>query len=135
MSNSEMSVTTADMIRSHARLFDTDHQAVIGTTVDGEIVYWSRAAQTTYGWSAEEVYGLHITDVTPASVSRELGEKILRQLQEGRSWSGRFNVRSKMGEEFEVSVRDITVRNSFGDLIGIIGISTRVSAPQPDPVG
>lgn len=133
MSNSDTSFVTAEMIRSHARLFDTEYQAVIATTVGGEIVYWSRSAETVYGWTAEEVDGLNIADVTPSSISRELGAQILRRLQQGRSWSGRFRVQSKTGEEFEVSVRDMTVRNDFGDLIGIVGISSRASSPQLQP--
>src|SRR5690606_7106743 len=44
-----------DLIRRHARLFETDRQAVIATTLHGEIVYWSRAAERLYGWSREEV--------------------------------------------------------------------------------
>lgn len=111
-------------IRSHALLFDTSRQAVIATTLTGEIVHWNRAAEEIYGLPAGEVCGRYVNDVTPTNLSREDGERIMRALQAGRTWSGRFSVRTRSGEEFEVDVRDIPVRDPRGEIVGIIGVST-----------
>ena len=132
MLDGDTSVATA-AIQSHARLFDTSRQAVIATTLSGEIVHWNSAAETMYGWSAGEVHGRYVNDVTPTDVSREDGERIMKALQAGRTWAGSFRVRSRNGQEFEVAVRDIPVRDSSGEMIGIVGISTAGSDPRfPD---
>lgn len=112
-------------IRRQAELFDTEQQAVIGTTLEGAIVYWNAAAERLYGWSADEVLGRNVVEVTPTSMLREEAEKIMQLLQSGRSWSGLFEVRSRSGEEFAVRVRDLPVTEAEGRLIGVVGISSR----------
>ena len=112
-------------IRRHAALFDTRRQAVIGTTLDGEVVYWNDAAERLYGWKAAEVQGKSVVDLTPSLGAREQAEAIMERLREGRSWSGEFSVCDRSGVEFNVFVRDIPVQDEGGKLIGIVGISSR----------
>lgn len=112
-----------EAIRRHAALFDTHKQAVIGTTLTGEIVYWSAGAERLYGWSAHQVEGKPILEVTPTESSREQAEKIMAQLKKGRSWAGDFIVQTKSGEEINVLVRDVPVKDETGQLIGLVGLS------------
>ena len=49
-----------DQINFQRRLLDAVGQAIIATDPQGKIVYWNRAAEKLYGWSAEEVMGLPI---------------------------------------------------------------------------
>jgi PAS domain S-box-containing protein len=116
------------IISRHAALFDTARDAVIGTTVPGEIVYWNRGAEKIYGWEADEVRGRSIVDVTPTDVSRDEAESIMNRLRLGHSWTGSFLVRNRAGEEFRVLVCDLPVRSPGGELIGFVGISTRSPA-------
>lgn len=116
----------ASAIISHAKLFDTELQAVIGTTLEGAIVYWNAAAERLYGWSEAEVLGRDVLDVTPSQMTRDAAEELMDRLRSGRSWSGRFVVRARDGVEFTASVRDVPVHDSQGTLVGIVGISTRV---------
>ena len=118
-----------DTIRQVAELFDTEQQAVIGTRLSGEIVYWNRAAERLYGWSADEVRGRSIVDVTPSRPSREQAKAIMSRLQMGRSWAGAFRVRDRGGAEFRARVRDVPVLDSRGDLVGIVGVSARDETP------
>jgi PAS domain S-box-containing protein len=110
-------------IREHAQLFDLPENAVIATALDGRIVYWSAGAAALYGWKAEDVIGRDVVDVTPSDLSRADAIAIMKALQEGRTWSGKFQVRSKDGEQFNVAVKDVPVRSNTGELIGIIGVS------------
>ena len=119
------SYALAETIRRHAALFDTPNQAVIGTTLDGEIVYWSATAEKLYGWSALEVEGKQVVDVTPAEGLKTLAGEIMGRLRVGRSWSGSFRVRSRDAQEFEVLITDVPVKDAHGRLVGIVGISSR----------
>jgi PAS domain S-box-containing protein len=125
-------IAGAGAIRAHAKLFDTDRQAVIATTVSGEIVYWNGAAEAIYGWKESEVSGRYVNHVTPTEMSRGDGERIMKALQAGRTWAGHFRVRSRAGKEFGVKVRDIPLRGGSGELIGIIGISTPTADTSVD---
>lgn len=62
------SVTDASF---HARLLDAVVQAVIATDPQGKIIYWNRAAEKLYGWSAKEIMGRPIVE---AIVSEGLAE-------------------------------------------------------------
>lgn len=115
---------TADALRAHAKLFDIPGQAVIATTTEGIIVYWSAAAELLYGWPAEDAIGRNIVDVTPTDVSREDATAIMATLQKGRTWAGEFNVRTRSGSEFRAYVQDVPVRDPHGTLVGIVGVSS-----------
>lgn len=116
----------SDAVRDAAADFDIPGQAVIGTALDGSIVYWNRGAAELYGWTEADVLGRNVLDITPSTVSAEQGQRILEQLQNGRTWSGEFGVQTRAGESFTAYVRDVPVRNSNGKLIGIVGISRRI---------
>jgi PAS domain S-box-containing protein len=113
----------SDTIVSHARLFDTEEQAVIGTTVEGTIVYWNSAAAKLYLWAEEEVVGRNVLDVTPSTIARETASEIMARLSAGRSWTGEFPVRRRDGSEFFARVSNVPVRAPDGGLVGIVGIS------------
>lgn len=114
-----------------AQLFDTEQQAVIGTVLSGQIVYWNRAAQRLYGWAPDEVIGRNILEVTPSDVSREQAETIMTTLRMGRSWRGDFLVRGKDGKEFRATVRDLPVQDSSGELVGMVGTSSLLISDRP----
>lgn len=120
---SESETYLHEVISAHARLFDTHRQAVIATTLEGRVVYWNDTAARIYGWSAGEVLGRDILDVTPTAISRDTAAEIMHSLRAGRSWSGQFPVRRSDGAEFIAEVRDIPVQDPRGELIGVVGVS------------
>ena len=113
-----------DQINFQRRLLDAVGQAIIATDPQGKIVYWNRAAEKLYGWSAEEVMGLPIVEVTPSEEFLERADEIMSELMAGRSWSGEFVVRRKDGSTFPAMVTDTPVYDEQGTLVGIIGVST-----------
>jgi len=98
--------------------------AVIATDLGGRIVRWNAAAERLYGWTAEEILGRNIADVTVSEAGREHGDDIMRSLREGRSWSGGFTVVRRDGSTFSALVTDVGVRTDDGRLAGIVGVST-----------
>lgn len=114
-------------LRFQAQLLDTVGQAVIATDPEGKITYWNQAAEHLFGWTAEEVHGKSITDVTPAETNREQAEEIMAALAEGEMWSGEFSVRRRDGTTFPAIVTDTPVLDDQGELAGIIGITTDIT--------
>jgi PAS domain S-box-containing protein len=107
-------------------LHSLDH-AVILTDPEGVIQLWNRAAQDLYGWTAEEVVGRSVMDVTPAPQTEAPAAEILAAIQAGRSWSGEMVLRRADGTTFFAQVTDTPVFDAAGELVGIIGISEDVS--------
>jgi PAS domain S-box-containing protein len=98
--------------------------AVIVTDLGGRIVRWNPAAERLYGWTAEEILGRNIADVTVSEAGQEHGDDIMRSLGEGKPWSGGFTVVRKDGSTFSALVTDVGVRTDDGRLAGIVGVST-----------
>src|SRR3954452_13653586 len=98
--------------------------AVIATDLSGHIVRWNPAAEQLYGWTAEEILGRNIAEVTVPETGQEHGDDIMQSLQGGRPWSGGFTVVRKDGSIFSALVTDVGVRTDDGRLVGIVGAST-----------
>lgn len=50
-----------------ALLLDNVHDAIIGTDMDNDIVYWNRGAERIFGWTASEILGHNIAKIIPAA--------------------------------------------------------------------
>ena len=114
-------------VRFQVKLLDTVGQSIIVTDPQGKVIYWNQAAEELYGWSAEEVIGLSIMEVTPSEEMVEKAAEIMAEILAGKSWWGEFEVRRKDGTTFPAMVTDTPVYDERGDLVGIIGISTDIS--------
>lgn len=97
--------------------------AVIATDMAGVIKFWNRGAANLYGWSADEVLGRNIVEVTPSDMTREQGKEVMTFLNQGKVWTGEFEVKKRNGSKFVATVVDAPMRDANMNLVGIIGIS------------
>src|SRR4051794_22389463 len=109
-------------------ILNSADKAVIATDLSGKVVFWNLMAEEIYGWKWNEVIGRPITDLVVPPSAQSDGEKIMEQLRQGKSWTGEFRLRRRDGSEFIGKVTDEPMRDSKGNLIGIIGISHASSA-------
>ena len=121
-------VQAEEDLRFQANLLDAVGQAVIATDAKGHINYWNRAAEELYGWSTDEVQGKNILDVTPTGATRKQAEEIMSTLMAGEIWSGEFEVQRRDSSSFPAIITDSPILNEEGDLKGIIGVTTDISA-------
>ncbi len=111
----------------YENMLNSVQQAVMATTLEGEITYWNRFAEKLYGWKMEEVAGKNVVEVTPADMSRKEAAFIMRMLKKGEIWEGDFMVKRKDGSEFMAHVVDCPIQDDEGNLVGIIGISEDIT--------
>src|SRR3954469_4182773 len=116
-----------ERIRFQSRLLDAVGQALIATDSQGKIIYWNQAAQRLYGWSEEEVLGRSIMEITPSEELVERAEEIMSELQDGKSWSGKFEVSRKDGTSFPAMVTNTPVHDEQETLVAIIGVSMDIT--------
>jgi PAS domain S-box-containing protein len=106
-------------------------EAVIATRLCGEVFYWNPAAESLYGWTAEEAAGRNIDELHVPAMAREVSAGILDAVRRGTSWTGGLPVRRKDGTIFTALVTDSGIYRD-GKLVGIIGVSTNLgSALRP----
>jgi len=116
-----------ERLRFQADLLDAVGQAIIATDLDGKITYWGGGAEDVFGWSASEVLGRDIVDVTPAKETEERFRGVMDRIRSGEAWRGEFEVRRKDGSTFPALVTNRPLHDADGRLEGIVGITTDIT--------
>jgi PAS domain S-box-containing protein len=116
-----------EKLRFQAHLLNTIGQGIIGTDLDGTVNFWSRGAESLYGWSAAEALGRDVIDLTVPDTSRAQAVEIMERMRAGECWSGEFDVRHRDGHTFTALVSNSPVHNLEGRLIGIVGSSSDIT--------
>jgi anti-anti-sigma factor len=108
--------------------FDTRAEsAVIAADLGGIVIIWNTAAARLYGWSALEVLGRSIMEVTVGPDDRRVAEQIMREVERAGYWEGEFEVSSKSGRRFPARVRDVLITDEHGNIVGVVGVSVESS--------
>jgi PAS domain S-box-containing protein len=112
-------------IREQAALLDQANDAIYVTTMDCVILYWNRASEQIYGWSASEALGRKTTDLitTDAPKTTALIDAIL---QTG-GWSGERTQTTKAGKPVETWNRMTLLRDERGQPEKILVINTDIT--------
>jgi PAS domain S-box-containing protein len=118
---------TESALRLQANLLNTVEQSVIATDLDGIVIYWNRFAQKLYGWTAQEVLGRQIMELTTPEIMVGQAHEIMSQLRQGKSWTGEFNVQRRDGTTFPAQITNSPVSDDKGNLIGIVGVSIDIT--------
>ena len=105
-----------------AQAAEDGRSCVIATDTSGTILYWNEHAERTFGWTQDEALSRNIVDVTPTMHSTTEAERIMHELNRGRSWSGRFLVRHRDGTPIVIAVTDVPVVHD-DVVVGIVGVS------------
>ena len=118
-----------DEIRFRSELLDAVGQAVLATDLDGRVIYWNRAAEAMYGFTADEMIGQRARLLVPPDMV-DYADVILARVRAGESWSGEFLVRRKDGTSFPAYIMDALLRGRDGKTIGIVSLSTDLTAAK-----
>ena len=113
--------------RFQAALLEAVGQAVFATDLDGRLLYWNRAAEQMFGWTADEVLGRPSRTIVPPELSREHSE-LRARLRVGEPWSGEFVVRRKDGTTLPAYMTARPIRGDDDALVGTVGIATDLTA-------
>jgi len=102
--------------------------AIIVTDGAGHITYWNPFAEELYGWPSKEVVGRNIMEITVTAASEQEAREHMSALNDGKCWSGEFQVRCKNGEFLTALVTLSPMIDDSGIAIGIVGISQDLSS-------
>jgi len=111
-----------------AQVLDKVAQAVIATDLAMTVLYWNSAAEQLYGWSSAEAVGRNAFELISPQASFEQGQAIMAALVRGESWRGEYLVQDRHGRTFPVDAADSPFFAEDGTLIGIIGVSSDITA-------
>ncbi len=114
-------------IRQLAAIVESSDDAIIGKTLDGNIVSWNRGAERMYGYSAEEVAGRSIAILVPPDVHDELPELLVRLKKGEEVKQYETKRRRKSGPDIDVVLRVSAIRDASGEIVGVSSIERDVT--------
>jgi PAS domain S-box-containing protein len=110
-----------------AELLDLTNDSIIVRDLDGTIRFWNRGAQTTYGFSKEDVLGRKSHDLLATEFPKALKDIEQDVLTAGR-WQGELIHLSQDHTRIVVDSRWSLIRNSEAKPIAILEINTDITA-------
>ena len=115
-----------DALRRQAELIDLSPDGIFVKTQDGTITFWSRGAETLYGWTAAEALGAKSNALlrTEFPVSEE---KLLRELEVKGEWAGELKHQTKHGGMVYVRSRWKAVRTGGSRIAEILESNTGIT--------
>jgi len=108
-------------------ILDAIGQAVIATDLEGEVIYWSPAAEDLYGWTCEEAIGRSVMSLTSSESGVDRAGEIMVTTRREGTWTGEFEVSRKDGSTFTALVTNALIRDCSDEAVGIVGVSTDIS--------
>ncbi len=111
-----------------ASIVEFSDVAIVGETVDGTITSWNPAAGLICGYTAEEVVGKSISNLSPSDRQGEfLG--LLEQLKRGDQVHHHETMwLRKDGHAKDVSLNASLIRDSAGEIVGVSTIARDITA-------
>jgi PAS domain S-box-containing protein len=119
---------TSDFTSLHTSFLHAMQAAVIATDPAGTVTFWNPFAQHLYGWSAEEVVGRNIMEITVSSLTQEEAARHMAAVVAGNSWAGEFQVLCKDGSYLSAFVTLSPVKNANAQVVGVVGVSQDLSS-------
>ena len=110
-----------------ASIVESSSDAIIGKTLEGTIVSWNAGAESTYGYTLEEVRNRHIS-MLHATDGRNGGSEIFDRVRAGNRLTNLETVNvTKDGRRIEVSLTVSPIRDAAGRVIGAATIARDVT--------
>lgn len=110
-----------------ATIVESSEDAIIGTDLDGTITAWNKAAESSYGYSADEVVGKSVLMLAPPERASKCAA-IMHEVKLGTPVRHYETVRRrKDGTELEVSITGSPIFDSSGQIIGLSAIERDIT--------
>src|SRR5262245_23066194 len=110
-----------------AAIVESSDDVIVSKTLDGVITSWNPAAERTFGWTATEAIGRHITLIIPEERWAEEDE-VLARIGRGERVDHFETVRrTKQGDLVDVSITVSPVKDTTGRIVGASKVARDIS--------
>lgn len=118
---------SAELTGIEKQVLEASPDAMIGTTVAGEVLYWNQGAETTFGYSSAEAVGLSLNElITPPDRLAEEARILADALNNGRGTYESIRHR-KDGSLLYVDITTRTVHDGDGKLSFVLTVKKDVT--------
>lgn len=110
----------------YAEIVQSVSNAIISTDPDGVIRSWNKAAETIYGWTAEEARGRQIADLVSRFDTHDQGI-VSQELVAREHWRGELPHQRKDGTPITVRTSVSVLRDGKGKPTGLVMINRDIT--------
>jgi PAS domain S-box-containing protein len=116
-----------EMLQRQAQALGQIHDAVITTDLEGFVTWWNAGATRMFGYAAEEALGKPVSFLYPEGQRSFLVEGIMAPLKQKGWHQTEARVRCKSGREFPIHLSLALLKNTQGDVVGMVGSSIDIT--------
>jgi PAS domain S-box-containing protein len=115
----------AAQLAAQATILANVRDAILVTDLEGRITYWNDGAAATYGYTADEMIGRHVRELS--STDPDAIATALQAIAAGQEAVGTWPMRHRDGREIWVEARATAMTDADGTIVGLIGVSRDVT--------
>ncbi len=91
-----------ERIRYQALLLESVTDIIVSTDLEGTIQSWNKAAESAFGYGAEEAIGKAVNEIVTSEYVQSSKEEVDTQLREKGSWSGEVRAFHRDGQSIQL---------------------------------
>ena len=116
-----------EQLRYQANLLSNVNDAIMASDENYRITYWNHAAESLYGWSAEEALGNFGPDITQTEFPGLDTDEMLRHIREVGLWRGEVIQIKKDGTRFPCEISSLLLQDEKGTVRGYVSINRDIT--------
>ena len=116
-----------EKVKYQAKLVETISDAIISTDLKFNIITWNKAAESIYGWKAEEVKRKNINDLIPIEYPYDDQDIVLKEFFEIGKWKGEVIQTRKNGNLINILTSISMIKDINGKPIGVVAINRDIT--------
>jgi PAS domain S-box-containing protein len=114
--------------RAERRMMDLVPDAAIACDLERRVTFWNAGAESTYGWSADEVLGRPLEELMPAVEGAAVAGGFLDDIAAAGQWEGELRHRTKDGRIITIEARWSLRADADGTPTGLFGTNRDITA-------
>ena len=116
-----------EQLQYQAALLSNVNDAIIASDAQYRLTAWNSAAESLYGWKAEEVIGCNGLDIIQTEWSDIDADAMRRAISETGRWRGEATQKRKDGTRFPVEVSSIGLHDGVGQILGYVSVNRDIT--------
>ena len=120
-------IRAEEQIRYQAGLLQNVSDAIIATDKEGRIQVWNKAAETLYGWKAEEALGKIFHDMIKPEYRYQSRDEVLEKMDQEGAWSGELIHHLRNGRQIPVQSTITMLKDAAGNPAGSVSVNHDIS--------
>ncbi|PWB56977.1 MAG: hypothetical protein C3F06_00360 [Candidatus Methanoperedenaceae archaeon] len=116
-----------EQMRHQSTLLANVNDAIVASDENYKLTAWNAAAESLYGWKAEEVLGRSGLEIVQTDYGSEDKGEMVRVIEEAGRWRGEVTQMRKDGTRIPVEVSSIILHDENGRIAGYVSVNRDIT--------